>query len=160
MSDVAALVRMAPSWGMSRQVFTVTQSGYDTHTDQLVRQQALFRDLSQTLAAFRGALDEMDMGGQVAVFTETDFNRSVTPNSTGGTEHGWGGHHLVIGGAVRGGDVYGEFPSFQTANDIWRPTMSREQYSAELSRWAGASGSDLHRLFPRAQGPAPVGLFA
>jgi uncharacterized protein (DUF1501 family) len=160
MADVAALLRIGLQWGMSRQVVTATLSGFDTHSNQLERQQGLFGDLSQTLAAFRGALDEMGMADQVTVFTESEFSRTVTPNSSGGTEHAWGGHQLVIGGAVRGGDIYGEFPSFQAASDVWTPTMSRDQYGAELTRWAGASETDVHQLFPRARGAWRLGLFA
>jgi uncharacterized protein (DUF1501 family) len=160
MRDVAALVRIAPAWGMSRQVFTVTLTGFDTHRDQLNRQGKLFRDLSRSLGAFDRAMESADAADRVTVFTDTEFNRALRPNDAGGAEHGWGGHQLVLGRALRGGDVYGEFPSFQSAPDVWTPTMSRDQLAAELSRWAGASLSDLHHLFPRARADRKVGLFA
>lgn len=147
--DVAALIATGASWGMQRQVLTVPLSGFDTHSGQLARQDRLFRELSQATAAFYRAVESMELAESVLIFTETEFNRSVFPNSTQGTDHGWGGHHLVIGGGVRAAGVYGQFPSFAALGDgSWIPAVSSEQYAAELCGWAGASSDDRQRLFP------------
>jgi uncharacterized protein (DUF1501 family) len=141
--EVAALASIAGSWGMSRQVFTVPVGGFDTHSAQLPAQHRLFRQLSQATAAFYRAADEMGMANNIAVYTDSEFNRSLTPNKSGGTDHGWGGHQFVVGGSVRGGDVYGEFPTADTmAAGVWAPTISRSRYAGEFGAWAGAPSGE------------------
>ena len=91
----------------------------------------------------------------MTLFTESEFNRTGNANATLGTDHAWGGHHLVIGGAVRGGSTYGTFPTLQLAGPddsgnrgTWIPTTSLDQYAATLAGWFGVSDVNLDDIFP------------
>ena len=140
--DVAALASIASSWGMSRQVFTVPFFGFDTHSNQLTRQEALFRTLNRSVTAFYRTAERLGIAEQTAIYTDTEFSRTLAPNRTGGTEHGWGGHQLVIGGPMRGGAVYGTFPELTAdRGGIWTPTTTRAQFTGEIAEWAGAEVS-------------------
>ena len=137
----------------SRTTYTVTLTGFDTHAGELDRQKALFAELNDGLVSFYDGLELMGLAGRVTVFTATEFNRTLAPNSTGGTGHAWGGHNLVLGGCVRGGEVYGRFPSLELggADDLgtsgtWIPSISDQQFSATIARWYGVP--DLSRRFP------------
>jgi uncharacterized protein (DUF1501 family) len=137
----------------SRTTFTLTLSGFDTHSDELRRQAALFADLNDGLVTFYERLQHIGLADRVTVFTSTEFNRTLAPNKNGGAEHAWGGHNLVVGGSVRGGDVYGRFPSLELggaddlgSNGVWIPSISDQQYSATIARWYGIS--DLSASFP------------
>lgn len=154
--QVSSLLPACARMGMSRQIFLCSLSGFDTHSDQPSRQARLWRELSAGLSAFYQATLELGVEQRVTTFTATEFNRTMQPNAKNGTEHGWGGHQLVLGGAVLGGDVYGEFPApaMDGPDDaghqgIWIPTTSRDQYEAALARWFGVPFSDLTALFPR-----------
>src|SRR5436305_32326 len=87
--------------------------GFDTHTGQIATHKSLYPQVSQALAAFNSAMTELDTQEQVTTFTESDFSRTFQATSGDGSDHAWGSHHLVMGGAVRGGDIYGKFPAFQ-----------------------------------------------
>ncbi len=107
------------------------------------------------MGAFVAAMREVGMFDNVLLFTMSDFARAQVPNSTGGTDHGWGNHHFVVGGTVKGGDVFGTFPSLILAGDddlkdtgLWIPTTSVSQYAATLSAWLGAQSSDISSVFP------------
>ena len=155
---VARMIAARTSLGARRQVFFVELDGFDTHIDQLRRHGDLMAQLDHALGFFDGALTAMpggDMRSQVTTFTASDFGRTFTNNS-GGSDHGWGGHHFVIGGAVAGGDVYGRFPTYSSAdasgayssaqqvgNGVLLPEVSVDQYAYTLGRWFGAADSDL-----------------
>jgi uncharacterized protein (DUF1501 family) len=153
--QVAKLIAARDVTGASRQVFFVQQGGYDTHTDQLRRQQALFAELAPALTAFYAAMAALGVGSQVTTFTLSDFGRTLQPASGGGSDHAWGSHHFVIGDAVRGGELYGEYPQLVLGGPDdaeregrWIPTTAVEQYGATLARWFGVAPADLPAVFP------------
>ena len=161
LAAVALLLKVRASLGMSRQVFFVSVGGYDTHGDQLIDQAANLRELSQALAAFHAATVEIGVENAVTTFTTSDFGRSLTVNGSG-TDHGWGGHHFVVGGAVRGGRFYGTMPSLAQYDDDHPatsnpddtgygqiiPTLAVDPYVATLAAWFGVSAGGIADLLP------------
>lgn len=139
--------------GASRQMYFVGMGGWDTHDDQLATQARLLGELSAGLGAFQSAMDELGEQHNVTAFTASDFGRTLTSNGDG-SDHGWGGHALVMGGAVQGRRIYGAMPTLALngPNDAgWGrivPTTATDQYAATLARWFGVSDSDLPLLFP------------
>ena len=132
-----------------RQIFFVNHHGWDTHDSDNAHQAEY---LSESLEAFYNALKEMGIENQVTTFTISDFGRSLSPNGAG-TDHGWGAHAFVMGGAVKGGDIYGKMPILAPDSpDAWEdrmiPTTAIEQYYAVLMRWFGATEAETAALFP------------
>jgi uncharacterized protein (DUF1501 family) len=155
--QVANLISVRGSGGlnMRRQVFFVGLGGFDTHDDQLVAQAALLGQLSAALHAFNAATEQLSLAPQVTTFTASDFGRTLSTNGDG-TDHGWGGHHFVMGGAVRGGRFFGQMPSlaqFSNPNDAGYgqviPTLGVDPYAATLASWFGVSAGGLATIFPR-----------
>lgn len=149
----ARMIRARGSIGVSRQMFFVGMGGWDTHDDQLATQTRLLGELSAGLSAFQDAMDEIGEASNVTSFTASDFGRTLTSNGDG-SDHGWGGHALVLGGAVQGRTIYGAMPSLALngPDDAgWGrivPTTSSEQYAATLARWFGVAEGDLDLVFP------------
>jgi uncharacterized protein (DUF1501 family) len=164
LKDIAGLIQGASANGIRSPLFTTTMGGFDTHQAQGETQPTLFRNLSSAMAAFYQATQEMGISQDVTVFTDSEFGRSLQPNSSHGTDHGWGNHQIVMGAAVLGGDVYGQFPDIATAardsSGGWVPTTSRDLYLATLANWAGVPHSELYRAFPRLNGTANLGFLA
>jgi len=156
LAQVAKIIQLRGSLAMNRQIFFASQGGYDTHTDQLNAQNLLFKDLSPAIKAFYDQLKDWGIADQVALFTESDFTRTLLPNSNGGTDHAWGGHHLIVSGALKlGQSMYGTFPAIAVGSGDdagtegrWIPTTSIDQYGATLATWFGVDPSKLGSIFP------------
>jgi uncharacterized protein (DUF1501 family) len=148
--------------GARRQVFFVSLGGFDTHDTQNRNQADLLARLAHGMAYFDAVMGGLGLRNQVTLFTASDFGRTFTSNGDG-TDHGWGGHHFVMGGAVRGGAVYGALPVLgaknatnnnfdsspdQLGNGALLPTTSVDQLGATLGRWFGLSDAELLDLFP------------
>jgi uncharacterized protein (DUF1501 family) len=138
---------------ITRQVYFVGIGGWDTHDNQRGRHQELLQHLSKSLHAFNSALEELGLNNQVTTFTASEFGRSLTPNNDG-TDHGWGGHNLIMGGSLKGGDIFGTMPKLEIDSpDALKsgriiPTTSVEQYAATLASWFGLSSSEISTIFP------------
>jgi uncharacterized protein (DUF1501 family) len=155
LQQVAQMIQIHTDLGMRRQIFMCSLGGFDTHANEINTHNALYPQLNQGLAAFYSALQELGEAGNVTTFTESDFSRTFQPTSGGGSDHAWGSHHLVLGGSVQGGQVYGAFPSFQLGGpddaDVrgrWIPTTSIDQYGATLCSWFGIPDGALQQVFP------------
>jgi uncharacterized protein (DUF1501 family) len=154
--EVARCIKARSQIGDSRQMFFVMLNGFDTHNGELGTQQALLSVLSQNLHAFWTALGEISMQNNVTLFTASDFGRSVGSNGNG-SDHAWGGHSVVMGGAVQGGKYYGSMPNLTLngPNDFGSgriiPTTATDQYAATIARWFGVADSDLNTVFPNLQ---------
>ena len=153
--QVAKLIEARAATGAKRQIFFVSLGSFDTHNDQLKRQSDLFAELSPALKAFYDATVALGVGGQVTTFTLSDFGRTFQPASGGGTDHAWGSHHFILGDAVKGGAMYGQYPTLALGgpNDAekegrWIPTTAVDQYGATLARWFGVAPAQLAGVFP------------
>lgn len=153
LSTVARLISVANDLGLRRQIFFVQLGGWDMHGGQTDGHGPLLGELSRALSAFYAATVELGVANQVTTFTASDFGRTYVPNA-GGTDHGWGNHQLILGGAVKGGDIYGKMPSLavngpdDTGRGRWIPSTSVDEYSATLATWFGVSGSNLSTVLP------------
>ncbi len=155
LQTVARIIGARNGLGTKRQVFFVSMGGFDTHDGQNMNQADLLARISHALGYFDGALAGMtggDMRNAVTLFTASDFGRTLTSNGDG-TDHGWGSHHFVSGGAVNGGDIFGRFPQFglnlaDSANNAYLPVTSVDTIGSTLGKWFGAKDSDLTTVFP------------
>jgi uncharacterized protein (DUF1501 family) len=156
LAQVAKIVQVRAALGATRQIFFCSQGGYDTHSNQLATQVTLYGNLAAALAAFDTAMGQLSVQSNVTTFTESDFGRTFQPNGNAGSDHGWGSHALIMGGAVNGGNLYGKFPNLALAGaddsgtrGTWVPSTSQDQYSASLAKWFGLSAqADLDYVFP------------
>lgn len=153
LKSVAQTISISGSLGVRRQVFFVAMPGFDTHSSQSSKIPTMQRDIADAIAAFYDATEQLGQALNVTLFTASDFGRTLTVNG-GGTDHGWGGHHFVVGGAVNGGDIYGDMPLYDIGHDqeVGRgrliPSVSVEQYAATLGAWFGLSNSELRAALP------------
>jgi uncharacterized protein (DUF1501 family) len=151
----ARLIASRQALGLKRQTLFVSIGGFDTHgDDQPQRQRQLLEEISSSVAAFYDATVQMGIADNVTLFTSSDFGRNLASNGKG-SDHGWGSHHMVVGGAVKGGQLYGTFPNLAIGGPddvgnqgIWIPTTSVDQYAASLARWFGVSATEMPTIFP------------
>lgn len=152
--QVARMLQARWLLGLNRQIFYVSQQGFDTHSQQLYKQVSLLEELDEAMIAFYKATEELGVESDVLSFTISDFGRTVKP-ANGGSDHAWGNHHIVMGGSVKGGEVYGKVPSLALggADDASTkgrliPTTAVDQYAATIAAWMGVSDADILAMFP------------
>ena len=156
---VARLIGARNALGTRRQVFMVSIGGFDMHDNLIAQHPGLLARVSDALTAFYKATVELGVADKVTAFTASDFGRTLTSNGDG-SDHGWGSHHLMVGGAVKGKAFYGTPPpvsvgSTAAANDQWHvsqgrllPSTSVDQYAATLAKWFGVADSELTGVLP------------
>jgi uncharacterized protein (DUF1501 family) len=167
MKMIARLIqaRGPAGFNMNRQIFFCSTGGFDTHTSQVTfnangtvtsttgTHANLLSDISACMFAFQRAMEQLGVSNGVTAFTASDFARTFPTNSQG-SDHGWGAHHMIMGGAVKGGQTYGKLPVFaingpnDTSTGRWIPTTAVDQYAATLARWFGVDEPNLSTIFP------------
>lgn len=157
LKQVAQILSVRSALGLNRQVFFCSLGGFDTHSAQIAIQGPLLQQLSQAMNAFYTATVELSVAQQVTTFTMSDFSRTFQPGSNNGSDHAWGSVQMVLGGAVKGADIYGTLPDFKLGNlslsdagnnGRWIPTTSIDQYGATLAQWFGVTAANLPPIFP------------
>jgi uncharacterized protein (DUF1501 family) len=150
LAQVARIMQVRNALGMDRQIFFASIGGFDNHSNLINDQQGLLATIDGAVGAFQLALAELGIEPNVITFTESEFNRTMNSNGTAGSDHAWGGHHIAIGGAVRGGNGYGIFPNpaLNGPDDVgnrglWLPTTSLDQYAATMASWFGVPDAAL-----------------
>jgi uncharacterized protein (DUF1501 family) len=150
---VARLIGAANSLSVRRQVFFVSLGGFDNHNLLMEDHPELMTRLNQAMSAFYAATAELGMASKVTTFTASDFGRTLSSNADG-SDHGWGSHHFVMGGAVAGGRFYGTAPQVSILSDDQvgqgrlLPATSLDQFAATLARWFGCTDSELQGILP------------
>jgi uncharacterized protein (DUF1501 family) len=159
--QVAKLIEARATIGLSRQIFFVSLGGFDTHNNQLTTQRNLLGYVGEAMKSFYEATAALGVANNVTSFTLSDFGRTFKPAAGGGSDHAWGNHHLVMGGAVKGGAMYGTFPEQRLSgpDDVsnegrWLPTTSVDQYASTLASWFGVPAAKLALVAPN------IGAFA
>ena len=157
---VARLIRGRGTLGSKRQVFFVSMGGFDLHDNLIANQPGLMKQLSDAMTAFHKQMALEGMGDKVTAFTASDFGRTLASNGDG-SDHGWGSHHFVVGGAVKGKAIYGAPQVVSIDNTSTSagyeghvgqgrliPTTSVDQYGATLAKWFGVPDADLPGILP------------
>jgi uncharacterized protein (DUF1501 family) len=168
LKQVAKIIKQNQvSLNVSRQVFFCSIGGFDTHQDQLASHTNLYTQISKAMAAFYQEMFNQNLHNNVTTFTMSDFGRTMAPSGSGasvGSDHAWGSHQIVMGGAIKAADFYGNIPpglngtnfpdlALGTAYDTdsrgrWIPSTSVDQYAATLGLWLGATPAELNTVFP------------
>jgi uncharacterized protein (DUF1501 family) len=156
---VAQLIGARAMLGVKRQVFLVALDGFDLHDNLVAKQPSLLGQVSESMSAFYKATAELGIANKVTAFTASDFGRTLTSNGDG-SDHGWGSHHVVVGGAVKGAAFYGTVPPVSASDtaspdDQWHvgqgrllPSTSVDQFSATLATWFGVAETEINSIFP------------
>lgn len=165
-AKVIKLNQTLPALNLQRQIFFASIGGFDTHQNQLGAHTSLYTQVSKAMKAFYDATVELGLSDKVTTFTLSDFGRTLQPSGSGagsvGCDHGWGGHHFVMGDGVKGGNFYGvagangtPFPTLQLSGPDdadsrgrFIPTSSVDQYAATLGKWFGLVPADYPSVFP------------
>ncbi len=175
LKTVARMIAGRSALNNNRQIFFVQLGGWDTHTSQIPSNSttaghyALINQLSRAMRAFKDAMDSIGMWDSVLAFTASDFNRTFIANkndSTGGSDHAWGGHSILMGGAVKGRNIYGTFPDLTKGGGIdctgssgrWIPSTAVDQYASIIAKWFGVSDAQLSSVFPNLSRFMPNGI--
>jgi uncharacterized protein (DUF1501 family) len=168
---VAQLISVRAQLGVTRQTFFITIGGWDHHDEVIDNQARMLPGISRGLGEFYAATDELGLSENVVTFTISDFGRTLTSNGRG-SDHGWGGHNLIMGAGVAGGTVYGQYPDLTLGSELdlgrgrFLPTTSVDEFYAELATWFGVAPENLSAVLPNiaafydAQNMAPpLGMF-
>lgn len=155
LQQVAQVIAARSALGVQRQIFFCSIGGFDTHANQLPQHVQLLTSISQGMSAMYQATQELGVANQVTTFTLSEFGRTLEPGSNGGSDHAWGSHQLILGGAVKGNAIYGTFPTLALGgpddadqNGRWIPTTALDQYAATLATWFGVGAANLPSIFP------------
>lgn len=150
---VAQMIAAGQALGMKRQVFMVSMNGFDTHANQMRDHPSLMARVAHASNYFLSAMSSMGLLNNVVLFSASDFGRTLTSNGSG-SDHGWGSHHFVAGGGIKGGNIYGRFPvtALGTQDDVGSgrllPSTSVTQLAATLGTWMGLSATELNTVLP------------
>jgi uncharacterized protein (DUF1501 family) len=150
---IARTIASRKGLGVKRQIFYVSFGNFDYHDELINAQYRDLSDFSSSIGSFYQAMEELGVTNQVTTFTMSDFARTLTSNGNG-TDHAWGSNALVFGGAVNGGKFYNEYPSLkldsnlEVGGGVILPTLSTDEYFAELALWFGVSPNELGTIFP------------
>jgi len=154
LKTVANTIAIRDALNVRRQIFYVAIGGFDTHDNQRAEVPERLTEVGTAIAAFKSAMLELGVWNDVTLFTASDFGRTVIDNGDG-TDHGWGGHHFVVGGSVSGKHIYGDIPAYDLSDQVYTedrgrliPTTSVDQYAATLGAWFGLDMSELNGTLP------------
>ena len=153
MSMVAKMIASRDVLGAKRQIFFVEYGGWDHHDEVIDAQNEMYAVLGNALQEFNNAMTELNMNDCVTTFSLSEFGRTMTSNGNG-TDHGWGGNVFAMGGPVKGGRIFGNYPdltlesSLEIGGGVYLPTTSCDEYFSELALWLGVSPSSLVDIFP------------
>jgi len=160
MQPILRMISAHSALGMGRQIFFIGVDGCDTHDTQNTRHADIMAQLAQAMSYWDNTTRAMGADQNVTLFTASDFGRAF-PSNGSGSDHGWGGHHFVLGGAVNGGDIYGRFPTYGASDGLGGftsddqltdgqllPALAVDQYAATLGAWMGLAPSDLKAVLP------------
>jgi uncharacterized protein (DUF1501 family) len=155
LAAIASVMNGRSIVGASRQIFYCQQGQYDSHASQLPVHASELTEFDSGVGAFTLALQEMGLANQVLVCTHSDFNRTMTSNGSGGTDHAWGNNQLIIGSGISGGQIIGALPELELGGPTdlngygtWIPTLSATQMTAAIGKWMGLTNSELATVFP------------
>ena len=154
LKKIAEIIQVKSHLGAQRQVFFVTIGGWDHHDDVKARQGALLPQVSNALFEFNAAMEELNQKDNVVTYTVSDFARTLTTNGNG-SDHAWGGNQMIMGGPIKGKEIFGEYPSLHLDNPLnvshrgnLIPTTSVDEFYAEIALWFGVSINDLEYVLP------------
>ncbi len=154
LKKVAEVMKVRSFLGAKRQTFFVSYGGWDHHDDVINNQNVMLPIVSNALNEFNNAITELGLQDNVVTFTMSDFARTLTSNGNG-SDHAWGGNSMIMGGPIKGGDIFGEFPSLSltsplnlSSRGLLLPTTSVDEFYAEIALWFGVSPNDLSYILP------------
>ena len=155
LQTISTMIQLRNQIGARRQVFLIDFGSFDTHAAQNDALPQLYAQMDQAISIFMQAMQELGVYNNVTLFTASDFARTLQYNGSLGTDHAWGSHHFVVGGAVKGGKMYGTYPNMELngpddidGNGRWAPTTALSQYAATLATWFGVPSADLPLILP------------